>query len=296
MPSDRSCRSRRSSCGRGARVALGALSAIFCCAPAVSVLAEPPAITKVRSRRAELYYRLDDASPQAEVELWYTRDRSGTWQRWGVQVHHDRPIVFEAPAEGLYGFYLIVYDNGQASSEPPGPETPAQRRIFIDYTPPLVQWDSIEAGNAFASRRIVQLRWTAHDSNFPSRPVSLSYQSSIDQTWHIIGIDLPNTGQFDWRVPDEAAGQVTLKLAVRDLGGHIVDRLHGPVPIDRWLEAGIDLPERQPTTHPASPGKGAPQTPGPTPTGPNGLSSLAMEVKPRATVASRAPIGVKRSA
>lgn len=195
----------------------------------------------IRSRQVELQYKLDDAGPDAEVELWYMRDRGDTWQRWGIHKDHARPILFEAPAEGLYGFLLIVRDKNGESSGPPDARTPPQRRVFIDYTPPLAQWDSVEPAEAFASRRIVHLRWTAHDAHLPGRPISLSCQSSIDQTWRPIELELPNSGQYDWTVPVELAGQVTLKLAVRDLGGHVVERLYGPVPIDRWMTTSIRL-------------------------------------------------------
>ncbi len=218
-----------------------ALAAVLACASTDSAVAEGDAVAAVRSRQVEIQYRLDNASPNAEVELWYTRNRASTWQKWGTHKDHDRPIAFEAPAEGLYGFVLIVKDNGQQSAPPPDSRTQPQRRVFIDYTPPLAQWDSVEPAEAFVSRRIVHLRWTAHDANLSSRPISLWYQSSIEQTWYPIEQELPNSGQYDWTVPAHLADQVALKLAVRDVGGHIVERLHGPVSIDRWVARGIPL-------------------------------------------------------
>jgi len=224
---------------------------VMVCAPTSQTQGEQDLVQAVRSRQVELQYRLMDASPDAEVELWYTRDRGASWQRWGIHKDHDRPITFEAPAEGLYGFTLIVNDKGMSSSPPPTAGTEPQRRVFIDYTPPLVQWDSVEPVESFAARRIVQLRWTAHDAHLSSRPVSLSYLCSIEQSWQVIEQELPNSGQYDWTLPAHVAGQITLKLAVRDLGGHVVERLFGPVPIDRWVTKGIPLPET--STRPAGP-------------------------------------------
>ena len=198
-------------------------------------------VPPIRSRQVELQYRLVDASPAARVELWYTRDRAFTWQRWGVHEDHTLPLVFDAPAEGLYGFLLIVRDGEETSPPPPDARTRPQRWVFVDYTPPLVQWDNVEPADAFASRRLVHLRWTAHDDNLPSRPVALSYHSSVDQKWHAIDTALPNTGRYDWSVPVEVAGRITLRLAVQDLGGHVVERLYGPVPLDRWLASPVTL-------------------------------------------------------
>jgi len=219
---------------------------VIACALVSQTRADPEAVEAIRSRQVELEYRLTDAGPDAEVELWYARDRSGRWERWGVHKDHGRPILFEAPAEGLYAFVLIVHDKGQASAPPPDSHTPAHRRVFIDYTPPLVQWDSVEASEAFASRRAVHLRWTAHDANLAGRPISLWYKSSIDQAWRPIEQELPNSGQYDWTVPVQVSGQITLRLVVRDLGGHVVERLYGPVSIDKWITAGISLPTTRP--------------------------------------------------
>ena len=250
------------------------LAGVALCAVATQTLAEQELVQAVRSRHVELQYRLPDASPEAQVELWYTRDRGTSWQRWGTHKDHDRPIVFEAPAEGLYGFTLIVNDKGVFSAPPPTGHAQPQRRVFIDYTPPLVQWDSVEPVEAFASRRAVQLRWTAHDANLSSRPVSLSYLCSIDQSWCVIEEELPNSGQYDWSVPAQVAGQITLKLAVRDLGGHVVERLYGPVPIDRWVAKGIPLPET--STRPTGPhGSMVTSRPAQPTTNPAGLKFLA---------------------
>ncbi len=233
--------------------AIGALAQ-----PAVGT---PDTVLAIRSRQVELHYRLVDAGPGARVELWYTRDRAATWQRWGVHEDHSRPLVFDAPGEGLYGFVLIVSDGGQTSSPPPGAYTPPQRWVFIDYTPPLAQWDNVEPAEAFSSRRIVYLRWTAHDDNLPSRSVALFYHSSADQTWRVIDAALPNTGRYDWKVPAELAGHVTLELAVRDLGGHVIERFYGPIPLDNWLTSPITLtssttrPAAERTSEPARAGK-----------------------------------------
>jgi tetratricopeptide (TPR) repeat protein len=227
-------------------------AAVMICALGSQTRAQPDAVQPVRSRQVELEYRLTDADTDAEVELWYTRDRSATWQRWGTQKDHNRPLVFEAPAEGLYGFVLIVNDKSGSSAPPPDARTQPQRRVFIDYTPPLVQWDSVEASEAFASRRTVRLRWTAHDTNLAGRPISLWYKSSIDQAWRPIEEELPNSGQYDWTVPVQVSGQITLRIVVRDLGGHLAERLYEPVSIDKWMTAGIPLPK----TRPADPASG----------------------------------------
>lgn len=249
MPFVRSRRQQRIS--RGAKLLLAAMPLTVGVIGALPepAAANPETVLAVRSRYAALDYRLVDTDAQAEIELWYTRDRGTTWQRWGIHQDHTRQLVFDAPGEGLYGFLLTVREPGTTPSPSPTAHAQPQRWVFIDYSPPLVQWNNVEPGGAFASRRIVHLRWTAHDDNLPRRPVALFYQSSVDQTWHAINAGLPNTGRYDWKVPLDLAGQITLKLAVRDLGGHVVERLHGPVPLDRWLDSPVVL--TPPTSRPA---------------------------------------------
>jgi len=193
--------------------------------------------TAIRARDIELHYRLIGANATAQVELWYTRDRAVTWQFYGLDPDGQSPFLFTAPAEGLYGFTLIVRDQARVSAPQPRPHQQPQRWVFVDYTPPLVQWSTVEPGDDFAGRRTVQLRWIAHDNHLTNRPIALAYQSSVDQQWQVIESHLPDVGRYDWVVPACAAGQITLKLTVHDQGGHAVERRYGPVPITAWETA-----------------------------------------------------------
>jgi tetratricopeptide (TPR) repeat protein len=210
-----------------------------------AVAADTP--TAIRSREIELHYRLNDPTPAADVQLWYTRDRGATWQMYGRNDDRMSPIHFVAPAEGLYGFIILIKDK-PGSAEAPAPFQPAQRWVFVDYTPPLVQWDGVEPADA------VQLRWTAHDDHLPARPIGLSYQSSLDQKWENIDPALPNIGRYDWVLPESLAGQITVKLTVQDLGGHVIERTYGPIPAEKWLKVApkVAVATTQPAFSPAA--------------------------------------------
>ncbi len=193
---------------------------------AASAAAEP---ISVRSQQLALHYHFAGGGPSTRVVLWYTRDRGATWHRYGEDPDGRSPFVFEAPAEGLYGFILIADDGSRASAPDPKPHDPPQRWVFVDYTPPLLQWHAIEPDEDFATRRILRLRWTAYDDHLLSRPIAIAYQHSVDQQWQTIAEDLANTGRYDWTVPAELTGQVTLRITARDRGGHVVERLYGPL-------------------------------------------------------------------
>jgi hypothetical protein len=217
-------------------------------AVAAPALAGADAPQQVRSREVELHYRADGVPPDSLIELWYTRDRGASWKRFGADDDRTSPLVFTAPAEGLYGLKLII--RGKTAPEtPPAPFAAPHRWVFIDFTPPLAQWDTVEPGDNFARARVLHLRWTAYDDNFGGRPVSLAYSNTDASKWTTIEASLPNTGRYDWTVPASLTGSITLRLAVTDLGGNIIERVRGPVSLDKW--AGPSSASA-PTTRPVS--------------------------------------------
>jgi Tfp pilus assembly protein PilF len=231
--------------------------------------AESSTPLSVRSRTVELHYRANPAD--AEIELWCTRDRGITWQCWGKDDDHASPLVFTAPGEGLFGFTMIAYVGGKPSRPTPTAYEPPQRWVFIDATPPLAQWSTVEPAEGFATNRTLQLRWTAHDDNLSGRPIALSYQSSTDQAWHEIDSAVANTGMYDWKLPETVAGQVMVKLIVRDEGGNSVERVFGPVAMEKYLRSPSTMPvveqnaKPQPTSRPDSLAMGLPAATQPAP-------------------------------
>ncbi|NLX13239.1 MAG: tetratricopeptide repeat protein [Phycisphaerales bacterium] len=235
-------------------------SAITCCNRVIlllvmawhagAVFAHPQSgsFVQVRSREIELHYHLDGTDSRAEIELWYTRDRGTTWQRYGPThaAAQGSPLRFVAPAEGLYGFILIARDGARTSRPNPSASEEAQRWVFVDYTPPLAQWMGVDPmqlssgeveGAQSDVRPILQMRWTVYDNNLPARPVSLYYQSADEEDWKVIENQLPNVGQYLWTLPSDLSGQITLKLQVKDMGGHVVERLFGPTSVDQWYSS-----------------------------------------------------------
>ena len=214
--------------------------------------------TPVRSRNLSLEYRLAGAPSDSVVDLWYTRDRGRTWFRGDDKGYSSSPIPFRVPAEGLYGWIIALRSDPTCATSTPPSGTQPQRWVFVDATPPLVQWDAVEPAEDFTTSRRLHLRWTAYDSNLPARPISLAWQSSIDQIWHVLEEAISNTGRYDWTVPENVAGQLTLSIAVCDEGEHVVERMFGPFGIDEWMKrpATAKAPTSQPASQPTSPDTG----------------------------------------
>ncbi|HOW17804.1 MAG TPA: tetratricopeptide repeat protein [Phycisphaerae bacterium] len=230
-----------------AALALGAVIG-----PAQLAVSQSAVPTAVQAKRFALRVRLADDSPEpTDLTLWYTRDRGETWRRGPKAAIGQDHIVFEAPGEGLYGFYIVAGGEKAASSSAPKAGTTPQRWVYVDYTPPLAQWKDIAVSADANGARRVAMRWAAHDANLDTRPIALAYQRAGEAYWTTIDAALPNTGAYDWTPPGDLAGRVTFRLLVRDLGGHVVERLLGPISLDVPQPAAAQAPATRPTTQAA---------------------------------------------
>lgn len=180
--------------------------------------------TRVTSLDFDLNYTLNEnAQPLDAVTLWYTRDSGETWQEFGGDPDRQPPFRFRAPHEGLYGLYLVARNRTGASSMPPTSATVPHLWVFVDETPPVVQLHSARHTTVLGEP-VIQIRWTAVDNHLGSRPVELFYQQVPEQTWRRIADEaLPNTGQYDWRLPVGLAGTVAIRVSVTDRGGNRMD-------------------------------------------------------------------------
>ena len=183
----------------------------------------------VRSRLFDIDYQVNpEAQPLSRVELWYKTGRDGPWHRYGLDDDRQSPVVFNAPSEGLYGFYLILTNAAGASGGPPTPDAQPHHWAFIDYTPPIVQVHPPQPTMSLGIK-VVRLRWTALDDNLTSRPVALSYRVLPEKTWTPIQRQrLPNSGQLDWRVGDDVTGMVVVRAIIRDRAGNVSEGLSEP--------------------------------------------------------------------
>ena len=128
----------------------------------------------LQARLFDIEYDVNDAAlPLETVELWYTQDDGTTWQRYGFDDDRLSPFPFEAQSEGQYGFFVVLTNETGSSANPPTQGTPPHQWAFVDYTPPVVQLHTLRQTTVLA-QRVLQVRWTAIDSNFGARPVTLA--------------------------------------------------------------------------------------------------------------------------
>jgi TolA-binding protein len=198
----------------------------------VAALPYDAAIVQIRDRTFEIRFETPQPEAVTACEVWYTYDCAKTWQRFEPATSRQPgSVLFTAPREGLCGVYLILANPAGPSSPPPSPGTPPHRWCFVDWTPPLLQLQVADKDVTFRQTRRIALKWTVHDAQLRTRPIDVYYKAQGQPTWMPVELQLPNTGRFDWSVPVDVSGAITLKVTATDRGGNVAERTSTPIQI-----------------------------------------------------------------
>lgn len=180
------------------------------------------ALRMVGARTFDIDYDLNSVGPWgvAKVELWGTYNQGQTWESYSVDHDNRSPVRVTVPAEGIYGFRILVDGANGASSAPPRSGDFPEFMVRVDLKAPQAQLRPIERGQGNQVDHLV-LRWTASDDNLEKQPISLFYSSSPHGPWSTIAARLENTGHYSWRLQRHVPDQFYLRLEVRDMAGNI---------------------------------------------------------------------------
>jgi len=182
----------------------------------------PRQIQYLRTGRVVLNYKPARGSASVtRAEMWVTADRSRTWQKAepkGSTV--TGKAIFDAPRDGLYGLYLILFNTAGPSSPPPEPGTAPQQWVQVDRIAPFVQILEIRPDGHFAQNREINIRWKSQDDAPTDRPVTLSYRGGEAKQYVEIAATLEGTSSFRWTVPEALSGPVSIKATALDRAGN----------------------------------------------------------------------------
>jgi hypothetical protein len=180
-----------------------------------------PPLQLVNTRQLTLDYEVTQAGPSGigKVELFVTRDDGRTWDKFAEDPDSKPPMTIELPAEGVYGFRLVLHNRVGLSKRPPVSGDRPEMRIEADWTPPSAELYAPEPDGH--KRNTLVLSWNASDRNLAPNPITLEYSEQRTGLWKAIGSDLPNTGHFSWELPPNIPPQVYLRLTVRDAAGNV---------------------------------------------------------------------------
>jgi hypothetical protein len=215
--------------------------------PAQSTL---PALQYVNNRQVTLEYDVTKFGPSgvSNVDVYVTRDDGRSWQPWGAVQNVSLPapndlkgpaaalrrsLTVDLPAEGVYGFYLVVKSGVGLGKPPPQGGTLPQVRIELDVTPPKA--DLYQLQPEPSRRDALLVSWEVSDRNLAAHPVTLEWAERRDGRWEQIATDLPALpSRFTWQLPPGGIPpRVYLRLTVRDNAGNVsVAETPEPVLVD----------------------------------------------------------------
>src|SRR5262249_25035377 len=203
------------------------------------------------NRQVTLEYDVTKFGPSgvSNVDVYVTRDDGRSWQPWGAVQNVSLPapndlkgpaaalrrsLTVDLPAEGVYGFYLVVKSGVGLGKAPPQGGTLPQVRIELDMTPPKA--DLYQLQPEPSRRDALVVSWEVSDRNLTAHPVTLEWAERRDGRWEPIANDLPAVpSRFTWQLPPGGIPpRVYLRLTVRGNAGNVsLAETPGPGLVDR---------------------------------------------------------------
>lgn len=208
--------------------------------------ADPSDISTMDVRTFAVRVGVDDGGEEIhEVALWFTHDDGTTWERHSATANEaspamepeapqtksavdgeseepirERTIVFEAPDDGVYGFFAVATNDIGSSTGAPVAGTTPQLQVLVDSMPPTVRLEPPSVGISAGQSRIATIRWAVSDANLDAQPVELEFRRAGDAVWRVIENGQPSRGQLDWPVPDDMDDDLVFRASARDRVGH----------------------------------------------------------------------------
>jgi tetratricopeptide (TPR) repeat protein len=222
----------------------------------------PADVRYCNQRSILIRYRWTGTAPKG-VQMWISLD--GTqWLPWQWTDKPAEPFAFSPPRQGRILLALAPAECETAAVPCSGYQSLV---MIFDWDKPLVRLISSEVhatpprhpphnpgshGQLTAqpdpqlSQPALRLAWAAWDENLGDRPISLHWRHSPDEPWQQAVGDLPNSGAYDWTLPDQLAGKTfNLCLRATDLAGN-------PAEVICLVSAKSAPPESPPAAAPAA--------------------------------------------
>lgn len=156
------------------------------------------------------------AQAGTRVEFYHTADGGETWHLVAsdaIKRPADAPpyYIFNAPGDGVYGFYTRVIPPSGPSQAAPRPGMTPATIYRIDTTPPTLLGFSSWISES-ADQSVLTAHWAVADDD-----ARITLQASADdERWYDVARDLAATGHFT----DPMPSGITLRLVASDAAGN----------------------------------------------------------------------------
>lgn len=181
-------------------------------------------VRKVNTRRISLNYKIVEQgkSGVSTVQLWYTRDKGQTWEKYQAAAQPEPPFVIEVHDEGLYGFTLLARSGVGLGPPEPRAGDPPQVWVEVDLTPPRVEITAVDVGVGTQLGKLT-INWKATDknNNLGRQPINLLYAENAEGPWVPIASRLEHTGRYVWSMPDNVPYKFHVRVEAADLAGNV---------------------------------------------------------------------------
>ncbi len=156
----------------------------------------------------------------AEIQLFVSRDRGGTWQHETSVSPTTKNFLFRAPNDGEYWFAVRTRDKA-GNLRPPLINAPGLRVVVDTQAPTL----SIEAQRGPAGQIIA--KWKIDEANIKPETLKLQYRGGEGQPWEDVAVDLSkmqtdaaaSSGESIWWAP-AGQGRIEIRVEVADAAGN----------------------------------------------------------------------------
>jgi hypothetical protein len=175
----------------------------------------------LNSKSITFHYEVKDAgtSGVGDMELWGTKDMR-SWRKYEIASKKPGAVVVDVKEEGLYGFTMIARGKGELTkNQPPQAGDAPQVWVAVDLTKPVVELTGADLNISSATPALV-IRWSAKDTNFGPKPVTLFYAERLEGPWSPIAANMANSGRYDWSMPACVPGKVYVRVQAADMMGN----------------------------------------------------------------------------
>lgn len=192
------------------------------------------------SKRFSLDYDIESVGPEGveNVELWGTTDQGRTWHKWGLDPDRATPFEVEVASEATYGFRIVIVGKNGLASNTPQPGDAADIWVGVDLAKPSARLTGATLASGEQAGKL-EIRWTADDAHFGSRPITLAVSDRAAGPFTPIAAGLPNTGRYFWEFDPRIRRQLFLRLEAQDEAGNLsVDQMTDPILIEGLAPKG----------------------------------------------------------
>ncbi|MBX9626352.1 MAG: hypothetical protein K2X82_21310 [Gemmataceae bacterium] len=200
------------------------------------LVAEPgpprPRMEYVNTKNVTVDYAIQKMGPSGvrSVRLFVLPDREADWKLvkdFDVNLKPGdtgppQPLPYEAPHDGVYGFYVAPESPSGQKAAAPRRTDPPMLYVVVDTQNPYVKITNVRVTPGPNRLPRVEIAWEAEDANLLPNPVNLEY--SLDRAaseWKPIKYGLDNNagksaGRYTWEVPDEKLWKFYVRARVSD--------------------------------------------------------------------------------